>query len=116
MSEINRGAPGPRAKCWKCGRQYSGWSLAKRETCECGGKLIIDFPYNILIGYARAGRPRNAQGYVEEAKTDNEEAKTDNSVKGEERGLPQIGLRFPPSISSLIFLIRKLLQLPRREG
>ncbi|MBA7707276.1 hypothetical protein ES703_116145 [subsurface metagenome] len=46
---------GPKAVCYKCGNRYSGWSLAQRETCDCGGKLIINFPYDTIIGYVKRG-------------------------------------------------------------
>ncbi|MBA7684840.1 hypothetical protein ES703_93253 [subsurface metagenome] len=52
----------PKAICQSCGRRYSGWSLAQRETCDCGGKLIIDFPYSAIIAYVKAGD--NKRGYL----------------------------------------------------
>jgi len=50
----------PKAICQSCNKKFSGWSLAQRESCDCGGKLIIDFPYNQIIGYIKAGN-RNEQ-------------------------------------------------------
>lgn len=44
----------PRGVCQVCGRLYTGWSLADRTNCECGGKLVVGFPYDVLIGYVRA--------------------------------------------------------------
>ncbi len=48
----------PKAICQSCGHQYSGFGLAQRETCNCGGKLIVTFPYNVIIGYVQAGRQK----------------------------------------------------------
>jgi len=46
----------PCAVCQACGRRYSGWSLAQREGCDCGGRLIVSFPYNVIIGFVKAGK------------------------------------------------------------
>lgn len=43
----------PKAICQSCGRRYRGWGLAQRESCDCGGKLIMDFPYGVIIGYVK---------------------------------------------------------------
>ncbi|KKM65278.1 hypothetical protein LCGC14_1492930 [marine sediment metagenome] len=49
----------PKAVCQSCGRHYSGWGLAQKETCDdCGGKLIIDFPNSIIIDFVKKeGKP-----------------------------------------------------------
>jgi len=44
----------PKAICSSCGKRYSGWSLVQRESCDCGGKLIINFPYDVLIGFVKS--------------------------------------------------------------
>ena len=49
----------PAARCQGCARRHSGWHLVEKVTCECGGKLVIDFPYDVLIGYVRAGNRQN---------------------------------------------------------
>jgi len=56
----------PRATCQSCLSRYTGWGLAQREKCDCGGKLVIDFPYNYLIGYLRAGGRNKKQEGLEE--------------------------------------------------
>ncbi|MBA7603196.1 hypothetical protein ES703_10300 [subsurface metagenome] len=45
----------PKAFCLLCGKYYSGWSLAQRKNCDCGGKLIVNFPYNVIIAHVKAG-------------------------------------------------------------
>jgi len=50
----------PKAVCASCGIRYSGWVLAQREKCNCGGKLLIDFPHNIIIGYVKKGGDSNS--------------------------------------------------------
>lgn len=47
--------PCPKAVCYTCGNRYSGWSLMQRGKCDCGGKLYVGFPYNVIIGWVRAG-------------------------------------------------------------
>jgi len=47
---------GPKAVCTSCHRLYGGWDQAQRESCDCGGKLTMNFPYSVLIGYVKAGR------------------------------------------------------------
>jgi len=51
----------PKAVCYKCRAIYSGWSLTQRETCDCEGKLHFNSPYNIIIGYLKAGRRNKEQ-------------------------------------------------------
>ncbi len=63
----------PKAVCQSCGRLYSGWDLAHREICDCGGKLAIDYIYGTIIGYLRAGRHKDKKEEV-------------NNVKLEHRG------------------------------
>lgn len=46
----------PRAVCQACGRQYSGWGLATRKACDCGGKLIFSSPYNVLMDWLKFRR------------------------------------------------------------
>ena len=46
----------PKAICQSCGKEYSGWSLAQRNTCDCGGKLIVNFPYGVITGFVKGGR------------------------------------------------------------
>ncbi len=45
----------PTAVCQSCGRHYSGWGLAQRKSCDCGGNLIFDSIYGVIIGYVKAG-------------------------------------------------------------
>ncbi|KKL21484.1 hypothetical protein LCGC14_2445040, partial [marine sediment metagenome] len=52
MAAYERGSC-PAARCQGCARRHSGWHLVEKVTCECGGKLVIDFPYDVLIGYVR---------------------------------------------------------------
>lgn len=64
----------PKAVCLKCGERHSGWSLAEKTTCECGGKLLIDPNYDVVIGFVRskegsgdggAGRGSITRGHTE---------------------------------------------------
>jgi len=43
----------PRATCIRCGRSHTGWGLAEKDTCECGGKLLLFSPFDRLIGKKR---------------------------------------------------------------
>jgi len=54
--KVNPRESGPKAVCRSCGRQYGGWGLAQREACDCGGKLIISSPYDVIIGYVKTGK------------------------------------------------------------
>jgi len=51
----------PKAICYMCGKRYSGWILAERKTCDCGGKLIVDFPYSVLIGSVSPGTTKDGK-------------------------------------------------------
>lgn len=64
----------PKAICRSCGRRYSGWDLAQRETCDCGGKLIINFPYDVIMGYLKTGNRNNRQEELHEIWTKVNEA------------------------------------------
>ena len=59
----------PKAYCLSCGRRYSGWNLAQRESCDCGGKLIINHLYGAIIGYIKHGNKLPAK----EEENNNEE-------------------------------------------
>lgn len=61
----------PRAICQSCGRHYTGWDLVERESCtDCGGKLVIEFADNYLIGYVRAGKRNKRQEELDEGGKD----------------------------------------------
>lgn len=34
----------PQGKCEKCGTKYYGWALLqeKYQTCQCGGRIIVE--------------------------------------------------------------------------
>lgn len=59
----------PEAVCQSCGKHYSGWWLAQTETCDCGGKLIIDFPCDYIIGYIKGGRRKKVENTPEREDT-----------------------------------------------
>jgi hypothetical protein len=57
----------PTAVCLSCGAHYSGWGLVNRRRCDCGGKLVINSPHDIIIGYAERDEPKDVivcQKYV----------------------------------------------------
>ena len=67
------------AFCQVCGKRYTGWGMVTsyllegdgepRKTCDCGGKLIVDDLYDVIIGYVRAGnKVRNRESEASRAR------------------------------------------------
>ena len=44
----------PKAICPYCGQYYSGWSLAQRDYCDCGRKLMVFWPYDVILSFVKA--------------------------------------------------------------
>jgi hypothetical protein len=49
----------PRATCCNCGVAYAGFILELKEVCDCGGKLVVDWPYDVIFGYIRSGNRKS---------------------------------------------------------
>jgi len=74
----------PKAICPSCGNTYSVWNLGQRESCHCGGKLFIEYPYSVLIGFIREGRRNNGQEELHELWTRQNPSEEGDSGHGED--------------------------------
>lgn len=53
----------PKAHCEKCGAVHTGFLLQHRKLCDCGARLVLDFPYSVIFGYIK----HNDKGVPSEA-------------------------------------------------
>ena len=44
----------PKGFCMGCGKHSSGWSLAQKPFCECGGRIYVDPHYDVIVGFVQS--------------------------------------------------------------